>query len=203
MIPSDVVAERLREARKRRGWTAQQLAERCAAVGAPELTAMAISNIETGRRKEGRRTRIVTIDEALVLGYVLDAPFPGLFLPDDGEELPITAGIQMHPGDVLAWLSGDAEPKPEGREPWMRSVGPVVVYKELRRWMMKTLPADAPDSVKEAHLKNLGKVLDAAAEAGLRLWPLPRDWVEFLRAHDLVRYPDALQAIEDGESADG
>jgi transcriptional regulator with XRE-family HTH domain len=68
---SDVVAARVREARKARGWLAGDLAGICARAGHPEITENVIENIESGRRKGGRRTRAVTVDELVVLADVL------------------------------------------------------------------------------------------------------------------------------------
>lgn len=84
--PSDVVAERVREVRKRRGWTPHQLAQECADVGL-QLSANAIENIESGRRdKNGRRRRHITVDELIGLAFALDvAPVHLVFpLDEDG-----------------------------------------------------------------------------------------------------------------------
>lgn len=81
---SDLVAERVTCVRKSRGMTAQDLAERCATteVGAPEITAQTISNIETGRRdKDGRRRRAVTVDELMSLAVALQVPPADLLAP--------------------------------------------------------------------------------------------------------------------------
>lgn len=94
---SDVVAERIREVRKKQGMTAAQLARLCADRGYPELTTQALSNIESGRRdKEGRRRRYVTADELMALAVVLEVapvyllipplPSPDQPLPDDAAE---------------------------------------------------------------------------------------------------------------------
>jgi transcriptional regulator with XRE-family HTH domain len=70
---SDVVAARVQQLRKRRGWTARQLAEACAATGSPQLTENVIANIEAGRRdKQGRRRRDVTVDELVAFARALD-----------------------------------------------------------------------------------------------------------------------------------
>jgi transcriptional regulator with XRE-family HTH domain len=66
--PSDVVGSRLRQLRKQRALSIEQVADLCAEAGAPELTANALYLIEGGRRKSGRRTRKVTVDELLALG---------------------------------------------------------------------------------------------------------------------------------------
>jgi transcriptional regulator with XRE-family HTH domain len=70
--PSDVVGARVRALRKARDWTTDQLAQRCAELGAPELTDQVLFNIEAGRPdKEKRRRRYVTVEELLVLAQAL------------------------------------------------------------------------------------------------------------------------------------
>jgi transcriptional regulator with XRE-family HTH domain len=68
---SDIVAARIKEARKARDWRTADLAEQCEAAGHPELTRSVIENIESGRRRDGKRTRDVTVDELRVLADVL------------------------------------------------------------------------------------------------------------------------------------
>ena len=64
---SDYVAEKIRDARKQRGWTTGDLAFRC------DLTDNIIENIESGRRdREGRRRRDITVDELLAVSRALD-----------------------------------------------------------------------------------------------------------------------------------
>ena len=69
------VARRVKELRKRRGRSAQRLAEVCAATGSPQLSESVIANIESGCRDEhGRRRRDVTVDEVIGLAAALDMP---------------------------------------------------------------------------------------------------------------------------------
>jgi transcriptional regulator with XRE-family HTH domain len=69
---SDVVARRIQEIRKRRDMSAAELAEACAKVGFPQLTASVIANIESGRRgPDGRRRRDVTVDEVYAFAQAL------------------------------------------------------------------------------------------------------------------------------------
>lgn len=107
---SDVVAERVQQVRKKRGWTVKQLAEQCAAIGAPELTAQALYNIGNGRRDdEGRRRRFVTIDEVAALAFALDvAPVHLMVPPDADDETPyrITPTSVVSVRDVRAWFRG-------------------------------------------------------------------------------------------------
>lgn len=83
---SDVIARRVREIRRGRGWTAAQLEARLADLGAGHLSIATLSNIETGRRDDaGRRRRDVTADELLALAVALSVAPVHLLIPlDDG-----------------------------------------------------------------------------------------------------------------------
>lgn len=73
--PTATVATRVRELREKRGWSARELAERCATAGAPHLDRSIIANIESGRR------RSVSVEELLVFAYVLDVAPVHLLVP--------------------------------------------------------------------------------------------------------------------------
>lgn len=75
--PTQVVAQRVRELRTRHGWSAQVLAERCADAGMPHLVRDVIANLEAGRRET------VTIDEVMLLAYVLDVAVVDLIVPPE------------------------------------------------------------------------------------------------------------------------
>lgn len=102
---SDIVAMRIREARKALGWQVADLAARCADHGHPELTENVIENIEGGRRdRTGRRRRDVTVDELRVLsdvlGFspadVLDGLPPGTLGPMSVDELQnVISGLEQ------------------------------------------------------------------------------------------------------------
>lgn len=105
---SDIAAARIREVRRKRGLTAAQLAKRCADIGASEITAQSVSNIETGRRdKEGRRRRFVTVDELVALAVALEvAPVHLLSQALPPEELPLPGAWKGAPnaeGLALVW----------------------------------------------------------------------------------------------------
>lgn len=106
-VVSDVVAERVKAVRKKRGLTASQLAERCAEVGTPELTAQALSNIETGRRdKEGRRRRYVTVDEVVALALALGVAPVHLLIDPEGDDYQVTPTHAEPSTAVRAWVRG-------------------------------------------------------------------------------------------------
>jgi transcriptional regulator with XRE-family HTH domain len=101
--PSDVVARRVREVRKQRGWTAERLAAECARVGAPHLTASVIANIESGRRdQQGRRRRDVTVDELLHLAGALDVDLSHLLPSEVGK--PYDQAFEETVTELLAEL---------------------------------------------------------------------------------------------------
>lgn len=74
------VSHRIKELRKKRGWSAAKLAEACKDVGAPELNRPVIANIESRRRKT------VTLEEVFTLALVLDVAPIHLFMPVDEVE---------------------------------------------------------------------------------------------------------------------
>jgi transcriptional regulator with XRE-family HTH domain len=105
---SDLIGQRVKAIRDTRGWTAEQLAARCAEIGAAEITRSVIANIETGRRDEtGRRRREVTVDEMLTLAYALEVQPLALFVPLSGDEaLRVTPTVELDVIDALAWIDG-------------------------------------------------------------------------------------------------
>jgi transcriptional regulator with XRE-family HTH domain len=106
------VGDRLKEFRQIRGLTAGGLAERCAQIGAPEITRSVIANIETGRRgPDGRRRREISVDEVLVFAYALQVPPLALVAPRDGsEQLQVTPDVVVGALDASAWLTGEDLP---------------------------------------------------------------------------------------------
>lgn len=112
LTPSSLVAARLKEARRRHGWTAKQLAEQCAKAGSTGLTAAVLANIESGRPDaDGRRRRDITVDELLLLAYVLDvAPIYLLALPNSGQGRAVQIAPRRavdDPDELLRWIRGD------------------------------------------------------------------------------------------------
>jgi hypothetical protein len=81
------------------------LAARCADVGAPHITAAVITDLETRRRS----SRKITIDELLVLAYVLEVPPLFLFVPADGSEaLQVTPDVEKDSIEAAAWVAEDS-----------------------------------------------------------------------------------------------
>jgi transcriptional regulator with XRE-family HTH domain len=109
IAPSDVIGRRIKELRRKRDLTAEQLAARCAEVGRPEISTAVVSDIETGRRgKNGKRRREVTVEELLTLSYVLDVAPVNLMVPieETGEWILFTPEDCSLAGEVREWIRG-------------------------------------------------------------------------------------------------
>lgn len=113
---SDLAGTHIRLMRKARGWSVTDLAARCAELGdrGGRLTGPVIENIEHGRRKNGERTRDITVDELLILAEALSVP-PGTLLSAftgittrNGEVVPFDLGTAMEDMKVAMEHAMDA-----------------------------------------------------------------------------------------------
>ncbi|CAL9514596.1 helix-turn-helix domain-containing protein [Streptomyces sp. enrichment culture] len=117
---SDVAADQVRQHRERRGISRDELAKRCADLGAPQLTYSALVNIETGRKGEGRkRRRDVTVDELAVLAKALGVPPLALLFPVGGvEEVQVLPDRSAPTWDGLRWFTGEAALPTRSGDQW-------------------------------------------------------------------------------------
>lgn len=92
----------VRRERQRRGWSAQELAARCAALGVP-VTRSSLADLETGRRPS------VTVQTVTAVAAALDVPPVVLLYPlDDGTEpVRVLPDGESLPVDAIAWWSGE------------------------------------------------------------------------------------------------
>jgi transcriptional regulator with XRE-family HTH domain len=120
---SDMVADKIRELRKQRGWSARQLAEHC------ELSQDVIQNIENGRPgPDGRRRRAVTVDELMAIAAGLD-----------------TAAIVLlpHPYD---FLSPEARQRWDGWEQWVTIRARAAIIEKLQ-WQIEQELGDSLEKI--------------------------------------------------------
>jgi hypothetical protein len=106
---SDRVGAAVKDARTRHGWRREDLADKCAALGAPHLTAPLIYDIESGRRNRdtGKRRRQVSADDVLVLALALDVAPVHLMIPlDDDAQVALTDTISEPAQLVRSWVRG-------------------------------------------------------------------------------------------------
>jgi transcriptional regulator with XRE-family HTH domain len=102
LTPSAIMTRRVKELRERHGWTAAQLATRCAEAGMPSLTRSVIANAESGRRQGG-----FTLEETFMLAYVLDVAPVYLFLPVEAVLVRVIPKWDTHVGHVREWVRGN------------------------------------------------------------------------------------------------
>lgn len=108
--PHRVIAQRVRELRTGRGWSAQRLADELTKRGVSWDRSI-VANLETGRRQT------VTVEEWLALAYVLDVAPVHLLVPPTDADRPQTGGfvnvapvhsVVTTPGWYRAWVRGQA-----------------------------------------------------------------------------------------------
>src|SRR5437899_1355429 len=113
--PTRTVAARVQELRRKRGWSAEALAEECADLGMPALNRSVIANIESGRRT------YVSVEELLTLAYALDVAPVHLLVPVEVDETADAHRYQVAPDRFLPipaareWIRGQL--CPPGRDP--------------------------------------------------------------------------------------
>lgn len=105
---NDLIGQRVRDARKRRDLSVEDVIAKCAKQGLP-LTAGQMYLIET-RGKEGKPRRRITVDELLTLAYVLEVSPLSLLLPELDGDYPATPETRTTASSVLEWLAGDRLP---------------------------------------------------------------------------------------------
>ncbi len=168
---SDIVGDRIRQLRKERGLSVDDVAALCAAAGAPELTANALYSIESGRRKGGERTRKITVDELLALARALRVSPLGLIMPTaPAAYLITTESVSPNPAWVYDWFIGRAldpysEPDPLLGVP-LDGVPPGLPdYLAMReRQLLRNLPSDLEELMAVERTKILAAVAEANAK---------------------------------------
>ncbi len=101
VAPVQALARRVREVRTARGWSAQELAQRCAALGMPALDRSTIANIESGRRQR------VGVDELLVLALALGVAPVHLLVPLTEQWYAATPDRVTGTSRVREWVRGN------------------------------------------------------------------------------------------------
>lgn len=98
--PVETIARRVREARNRKGLTAQELADNLKSRGL-EWDRQTITKLETGRRQN------VSVVELLALSRALDiAPIHMLLPLDDAQPYQVTPNETLPAGRVRPWIRG-------------------------------------------------------------------------------------------------
>lgn len=166
--PTAAIAKRVKELRQRKGWTAAELADRCADKGLDGFNRSVLANLESGRRK------YVTVAEMLALAYVLDVAPVHLLVPVEADD--------MFTEDLYAICPDVFLPVPHARE-WVRgehapaAVDPRAYYSEVPR---EEWAAPRPT---EGQMAERSERLQGYRDLGDKLFP-PGHEAEGRRRHD-------------------
>lgn len=191
----------MRLLRQRNGWTARDLAARCAQIGAPQITHTVVTNLETGRAgSDGRRRREVSVDEMLILACALNVPPAYLLVPlEGGGDLEVTPMVRIGAFGAAAWLGGEdtgpAEEDTQARSRFRRSKRPLNLLRHAWMTLMALDVAHHDESVtgerRKEMLADLAQRLTELDALGLAAPPLP-PWL----IADLDRAGLAVPAME-------
>lgn len=101
MKPHQLVAERLKQLRKARGWSAQKLADALVAAGVPWDRSV-VAKFENGRRAT------LTLEEVYALAYVLEVAPVNLMTATDlgGPPVEVVPGLAVSSEDAREWIRG-------------------------------------------------------------------------------------------------
>lgn len=97
-LPSEVFRKRLREVRRLKRWTQQDLAEALAAAGV-EMGEFAVVRMERGPRG-------VSLDEAIAISAVLGVSPLHMLVPLEDDSIQLTPQRAVDAADARAWLRG-------------------------------------------------------------------------------------------------
>ncbi len=155
-----LLAARVRKYRIQRGWSVRRLASECAKHGAVQLTTASLSNIERGQDPDAKRkARDITVEELLVLAYVLGVPPALLMIPlGEVDEMQVTPSVTAHPAAVFRWLSGS--PQRDLVNLFMVPESPVIPGVDMTAYAKSKRPVDLYRALHEllgvVHQERLG-----------------------------------------------
>lgn len=131
---SQCVAAQIRAFRRRQDLTLAQLADKCAELGAPQLSFSSLANIERGATAESRRKpRDVSLDELAILARALNVPPVMLLFPiGTSERVQITPEVEITAWDAAQWFSGELFLTPDVET---HLATPVYLFRQHTKWM--------------------------------------------------------------------
>lgn len=160
----DAIASQVRKYRIHRNLSVRQLAEECARLGAPQLTAASLANIERGQDPDAKRAaRRVLVEELAVLARALHVPPVLLVFPlGQREEIDVLPGKPVDTWAALKWWTG-AQPfpgeehctSPEHHHEWNNGPLPLFDHHDQVVRSLQFARKRGEDEAAKAHAANL------------------------------------------------
>lgn len=175
----DAIASQVRAYRTRKGWSVRQLAEVCEKLGAAQLTAASLANIERGQDPNAKRSsRRVLVEELFVLARALDvSPIMLVFPIGQEESIRVLPDLATPTWRAAQWFMGDRaltdDPEDFG---WEASAAPLKLFCEHEdvldeRLMNEGMPQTTLDMID----KRLREVRRDMRRVGVRPPALPEE----------------------------
>jgi len=181
---NQVVAYNLREARKLRGWTQEELADRLEPYLGQRLTQAGVSSME--RAWDGDRRREFDAHELLIFAMVFDLPILYFLLPPPGDHRRLQA-TSAQVNELYAWLlgrAGQVEPvyerlrqlgitDPTAAEETVEKITGVTSparewsYRERRKELLLAILDEHADAF-DKNIDELGRIVDHLRQVGIR-----------------------------------
>jgi transcriptional regulator with XRE-family HTH domain len=101
MTPTEVVAKRVAEIRRRRGWSQEELARRLRSRGFTGMDRSILSKLETGERRD------VSVAEVFALAAALETQVLSLAIPGGEDEVEVAPTTEpLTRSSLRGWMTG-------------------------------------------------------------------------------------------------
>lgn len=209
--PGTAFARRLKQARERRRWTQHRLARELTSIGW-HVDRAQVAKIESQDRR-------VSLDEAIMIAWVLSLPPAYLYLPvGEEDDVALAPDVNVHPDLARKWVLGKLPSVTSDQRARM----PREWYADIHIWTLfdnlddaleharKSEPAmrsaeyvgdrDSIEAAREQHVKALQLLADSSrliANQGLRPPAIDQHLAEMMRkvgvAYDGPTYPGPVE----------
>jgi transcriptional regulator with XRE-family HTH domain len=160
--PAQIVARRVAEARKSRGWSQAQLAEELERIGYVKSRA-------TLTKLEGGEYRNVSVDDLFALGAALETAPVYLLAPlEDDAMVAIAPSVQLPAWAARRWIRG--EPTPLLANTDVRQIPESELVRDIEKWFARGMTpvsyALAKDALHERALVMAAELRNPPAKEG-------------------------------------
>lgn len=137
MTPTELARHRLTDLRKKRGWSARELAETVTVHGG-DISRSTIGKIEAG-------TRPIKLDELFILAVALGGSPLSLLMPEEDERFEAAPNIPLEPEILVQWFSHERPATTNVPPGAWRDSAPRPLLDSLDRWTADDMARRALD----------------------------------------------------------